>query len=125
MRRMRGVLNIMEKHKNNNLTKFSQELRRQMTKEERHLWYDFLKNCGETFNRQKVFDCYIADFYCAKCNMIIELDGGGHFETKAQENDKIRDKFFEKKGILVLRYTNYQINNNFDGVCEDILEHMK
>ena len=92
-----------------------------MTKEERHLWYDFLKSLPVTVNRQKVIGNYIADFYCASAKLIIEIDGSQHFEEKGKKTDTIRDKYFDKLGIKVKRYSNHDINNNFDGVCEDIL----
>ena len=112
---------------NNNpfLTKFSQELRSNMTKEEKHLWYDFLKKLPQTVNRQKVVGNYILDFYCAESKVAIELDGSQHYEKEAKENDRKRDMFLNEQGIKVLRYTNMDIKSNFDGVCCDILKHLK
>ena len=95
-----------------------------MTKEERHLWYDFLKGLPVTFNRQKVIGNYIADFYCASSKLIIELDGSQHYEEKGVESDKKRDRYFSKLGLQVLRYSNEDIKQNFDGVCEDILNRL-
>ena len=92
-----------------------------MTKEERHLWYDFLKNLPITFNRQKIIGSYIVDFYCADAKLVIELDGGQHFEQEGLLNDKIRDEYLNSQGIRVLRYSNTDINKNFEGVCQDIL----
>ena len=91
-----------------------------MTKEERHLWYDFIKKLPITFNRQKVIGNYIADFYCASAKLIIEIDGSQHYSEEYISKDKERDKFFEENGFTVLRYSNYEINYQFNNVCEDI-----
>ena len=103
------------------LTGYSQDLRKNMTKEERKLWYDFLKPLSLTVNRQKVIGKYIADFYIASAKLAIELDGSQHFEQEGLEKDLERDAYFASKDIRVLRYSNYDINNNFDAVCQDIL----
>ena len=100
---------------------FSQELRKNMTKEERRLWYDFLKNLPVTVHRQKVIGKYIADFYIASAKIIIELDGSQHYEETAQKRDAERDEYFRQNKIKVLRYSNYDINTDFDSVCSDIL----
>ena len=92
-----------------------------MTKEERHLWYDFLKKLTPEVKRQKIIGNYIADFYCPQCKVVIELDGSQHFESDVAARDKERDNYFAERGIKVLRYANNEINNNFDGVCTDIL----
>ena len=78
----------MNERNNAKLTRNAQQLRKAMTKEERHLWYDFLKLLKATFNRQKVIGNYIADFYCAEHKLIIELDGSQHYFTEGQEADK-------------------------------------
>ena len=93
-----------------------------MTKEERHLWYDFLKEQPVTINRQKVIGPYIVDFYCASAGIVIELDGSQHFEDAGIESDKKRDSYLNELGLIVLRYSNTDINENFDGVCEDIMK---
>ena len=114
----------MNKTNNPKLKPYAQKLRREMTKEERHLWYDFLKGLPITVNRQKVFGKYIADFYCSQAKTIIEIDGTQHFETSGISNDIERDIYFSKLGINVLRYSNDDINISFEAVCEDILKHM-
>ena len=111
--------------KNNYLTPYSQSLRKNMTKEERHLWYDFLKSLPYTVHRQKVIGPYIADFYIATIKIVIELDGSQHFDEEGQNRDFVRDRFFGSKKIRVLRYSNYDINNSFDAVCQDILNNIK
>ena len=113
----------MNKNKNSKLTGISKVLRKNMTKEERHLWYDFLKLLPRTVNRQKVIGKYIVDFYCAETKTVIELDGSQHYEELAMQKDRERDKFLLEQGITVLRYSNDEVNLNFDGVCEDILTH--
>ena len=114
----------MNKNNNSDLTKFAQELRTNMTKEEKHLWYDFLKILPYTVNRQKVVEKYILDFYCAEAKIAIELDGSQHFEPDAKKKDVERDRFLREQGIRVLRYTNIDVNSNFDGVCSDILKNI-
>ena len=114
----------MNEKANTKLTKNSQYLRKNMTKEERHLWYDFLKSQTCNFNRQKVIGDYIVDFYCAKEKLVIELDGSQHYEEKGKENDTKRDQYLSSLGITVLRYSNYDINTNFEGVCYDISKHI-
>ncbi len=115
----------MDYHSNKTLTKNAQKLRKMMTKEERRLWYDFLKNFPVTVNRQKVFDGYILDFYCSDANIAIELDGSQHYMTEGQKKDIKRDEYLKQKGITVLRYSNNDVNNDFDGVCRDIEEYLK
>ncbi|WP_026527917.1 endonuclease domain-containing protein [Butyrivibrio sp. VCD2006] len=110
----------MPQNYNPNLKKYSQSLRKNMTKEERHLWYDFLKTLPLTINRQKSIGPYILDFYCAKTKTGIELDGSQHFESSGIQSDKERDQYFKELGIQILRYSNLDINKNFDAVCEDI-----
>ena len=109
---------------NPKLTSNSKALRKNMTKEERHLWYDFLKQLPITINRQKVIGNFIVDFYCASRKLIIELDGSQHFETQGKTKDSQRDEFLNSLGLKVIRYANSDINNNFRGVCEDILNHL-
>lgn len=109
----------------NNLTPLSQKLRNNMTKEERHLWYDFLKHLPVTVKRQEVFGQYIADFYIPACKLIIELDGSQHFSEAGEESDRLRDRYFQKQGITVLRYSNLDIHQNFRGVCADITAHIE
>lgn len=94
-----------------------------MTKEERHLWYDFLKVLPVTVNRQKVIKNYIVDFYIAKYKLVIEVDGSQHYENAGSAKDKKRDYDLNLMGITVLRYSNYDTNFSFDAVCEDILNH--
>ncbi|MBQ9414163.1 MAG: endonuclease domain-containing protein [Clostridia bacterium] len=109
---------------NKNLTPYAKKLRRDMTKEERHLWYDFLKTLPVTINRQKVIGPYIVDFYCANAKLVIELDGSQHYMPEKAVQDKKRDRYLSERGLMVLRYSNLDINQHFTAVCEDILEHL-
>ena len=110
----------MERKHNTKLTCNAKALRKNMTKEERHLWYDFLRSYPVRFLRQKVIDNYIADFYCHEARLIIELDGSQHYEEKGLIKDKIRTEKIESRNLTVIRIPNNEINNNFRGVCEYI-----
>ena len=110
----------MNKTNNKKLTSISQTLRRNMTAEERHLWYDFLKTLPVTVHRQKVIGNYVVDFYCAAIKTVIEIDGSQHYFKKGIESDKERDEYLSRLGIKVLRYSNLDIRRNFKGVCEYI-----
>lgn len=114
----------MNEKANKELTSISKILRKQMTKEERHLWYDFLKNLPVTINRQKVIGKYVVDFYCASAKIVIELDGFQHYEEDAYQKDKERDGYLNSLGIKVLRYSNYDLNRRFEEVCADILKNI-
>ena len=114
----------MNEFNNPKLTGNAKVLRKNMTTEERHLWYDFLKSLPVTFNGQKVVGKYIVDFYCASKKIVIELDGSQHYEEKGMRADKERDAFLNSLGLKVLRYSNFDINKNFDAVCQDILNNM-
>jgi len=98
----------------------AQHLRKNMTKEERHLWYDFLKTYPVQFRRQVPVHCSCADFLCTKAMLIIELDGSQHYETSNQAYDSNRTAVLEKKGYTVIRFTNTDINSRFQSVCESI-----
>ena len=115
----------MDNRRNHKLVENARNLRREMTKEERHLWYDYLRNHPAKFRRQAVFGKYIADFYCAKAKLVIELDGSQHYDFPGKQADGIRDQFLREQGFTVLRYANSDIDKNFRGVCEDILSHLK
>ncbi len=110
----------MDRKHNSNLTPLARNLRKNMTKEERHLWYDFLKNYPVRFLRQKVIDNYIVDFYCHDARLIIELDGSQHYEEKGLVKDKIRTGQINKRDLTVIHIPNKMINENFKGVCEYI-----
>jgi len=110
----------MQSKHNKQLVPLGKQLRREMTKEERHLWYDFLRTHPVRFSRQKVLGKYIADFYSAEAKLIVELDGSQHYENWNEEKDAERTAFLEGYGLSVIRIPNNEVNRNFRGVCEYI-----
>ena len=98
----------------------AQDLRKHMTKEERHLWYDFLKTYPVQFKRQYQIGCYYVDFFCYKARLIIELDGSQHYSPETRAYDKARTDFLQKQGFLVQRFSNLDVMNDFQAVCEAI-----
>ena len=109
---------------NKNLVGNAQELRKNMTPEEKQLWYQFLKKLPLTVNRQKNIGDYIVDFFIARKRLAIEIDGRQHLLPEHKTADRIRDDYLKSLGITVLRYDNRSINNNFNAVCNDILKHL-
>ncbi len=103
----------------------ARKLRKEMTPWERKLWYCFLKTYPVRFQRQKTIENYIVDFYCAKAGLILELDGGGHYNPEAEEKDRIRTEKLEQNGLKVIRFCNLDIDKNFYGVCTVIDEEVK
>ena len=99
-------------------------LRKNMTKEERHLWYDFLKALPLMVHRQKVIGKYIVDFYIAERKIVIELDGSQHYEAQGQMADQVRDAYLKSLGMSILRYSNADVNYRFEEVCSDIWNHL-
>ena len=99
-------------------------LRKNMTPQERHLWYDFLKKISVPVKRQAMIDKYIVDFYIPSAKLVIELDGSQHFEEPGLEKDKERDRTLRIMGLQVVRYMNPDIDDNFSGVCKDILNRI-
>ena len=96
----------------------AKELRKNMTPWERKLWYEFLRSYPVRFQRQKAIGNYIVDFYCAKAQLVVELDGSGHYQNNQQVADAERTTILEKMGLKVIRICNLDINRNFRGVCE-------
>ncbi len=107
---------MLAKH-NKQLVPLAKQLRKEMTKEERHLWYDFLRTHPARFSRQKVLGKYIADFYSAQAKLVIELDGSQHFEEGSMQKDAERTAFLSGYGLRVIRIPNNEVNGNFAGVC--------
>ena len=95
-------------------------LRKNATPQENHLWYDFLSNYEIRFQRQKAIDNFIADFYCHRAKLIIEIDGSQHYSEEGRQKDDFRTEILENYDLKVIRFTNRQINTNFQGVCEYI-----
>ena len=115
---------IMYKH-NKSMVSNAKALRKNMTKEERHLWYDFLRDYPVNFTRQKIIGPYIVDFYCPKANLVIELDGSQHYEDETIRKDAERTAFLEQFHLTVLRFPNNAVNGNFEGVCTAIHLHVQ
>ena len=109
---------------NGNLIENAKALRKNGTKQERHLWYDFLVKLPVTVHRQKVIGNYIVDFYIADPQIVIELDGNQHVEGDQLLKDRKRDYDLQTLGCQVLRYANYRVNKEFEYVCQDIWDHM-
>ena len=107
----------MSKPNNAIIKQYARMLRNQMTKEERHLWYDFLKPYPVRFLRQYIVDRYIVDFYCPSAKLVIEVDGSQHYESEGLVHDKIRTETLNQYGLTVLRFTNRQVNREFENVC--------
>ena len=107
----------MDYKHNKSLVPNARNLRKNMTKEERHLWYDFLRAYPVKFLRQKIIGKYIVDFYCAEAKLIIKLDGSQHYEQHGIEKDEMRTVFLEQCELRVLRIPNNAVNQNFRGVC--------
>ena len=110
----------MQSKHNKQLVPLAKRLRKEMTKEERHLWYDFLRTHPVRFSRQKVLGKYIADFYSAEAKLVIELDGSQHYEDSNVVKDAERSAFLEGYGLTIIRIPNNEIARNFRGVCEYI-----
>ena len=99
---------------------FAQELRRNMTAEEKHLWYEFLKAYPVQFRGQKPIGNYIADFFCSQALLVVEIDGGQHFTDQGQIYDQERSYYMQRKGLYVLRFSNHEVNTQFNAVCMKI-----
>ena len=115
----------MQSKHNKQLVPLAKQLRKEMTKEERHLWFDFLRFYSVRFSRQKILGNYIVDFYSAKAKLVIELGGSQHYEDRNVEKDAARTAFLEGYGLKVIRIPNNEVNRNFRGVCEHIDEVVK
>ena len=112
--------NSMNRKHNSELTANAKKLRKEMTKEERHLWYDFLRNYPVRFLRQKIIDHYIVDFYFHDARLVIELDGSQHYEPSQQAADSERTQHLQNRNLYVIRIPNNEVPGNFRGVCEYI-----
>ena len=116
-------------HHNSKLTSRAQTLRKNMTKEERRLWYEYLNRYPYRFRRQVAFGNYILDFYCSAAKLAVELDGSGHYEPEGQLYDEKRTAYLNSIGIHVLRFSNLDILKNLDGVCQvidmTVMEHIR
>lgn len=114
-----GGIVMIRKH-NKKLVSTAKTLRKNMTKEEKRIWYDFLRSYPVRFIRQKIIGKYIVDFYCAKAKIVIELDGSGHYTEESISYDAQRTQFLNAFGLQVVRIPNSEVFDNFFGVCEYI-----
>ena len=111
--------------RNLNLSDRAKDLRKNMTKQEKHLWYDFLSKHEVRWYKQRVIDNYIVDFYCSRAKLVIELDGSQHYTKDGTEYDNERTNVLREYGIEVIRFSNNEIDTCFDGVCLKIEEIVK
>ena len=105
---------------NSSLKEKAQELRREMTEQENKLWYDYLRYHAIQLRRQKQFGRYIVDFYCSSAKLVVELDGSQHYTQEGIIHDRNRTAYLESLGLYVLRFTNKEVENEFDAVCARI-----
>ena len=102
------------------LVEAARMLRKDMTPQEKHLWFDFLRHYPVKIYKQKIINDFIADFYCAKAMLIIELDGSQHYTEDGLAHDAERTNILNALGFLVIRFSNAEIDNNFSSVCNQI-----
>ncbi len=95
-------------------------MRKTMTPWERKLWFDVLKNLPQKFTKQKKIGNYIADFYCAKAKLVVELDGSQHYDKENILKDKERTNYFNSLGIKVVRYSNRDVDNHTEAIAQDL-----
>ena len=105
---------------NSKMKETARSLRKNMTRQDKHLWYDFLRDYPVKWYRQRSVDRFIVDFFCFKARLVIELDGSQHYTEDGMEYDSIRTDILEKYNLEVLRFTNLEVDENFRGVCETI-----
>lgn len=105
---------------NGKIIPIAKSLRKRATRQEKHLWYDFLSGYEVRFQRQKVIGNYIADFYCHKAKLVVEVDGSQHYTLAGETADEFRTEILEEYGLKVIRITNRQVNEKFKEVCEYI-----
>ena len=108
---------IMRNHK---LLDNARKLRREMTSQEKHLWYDYLRYYPVKIYKQRIIDNFIVDFYCAKARLVIELDGSQHYTPDGKHYDGLRTDVIEKYKLKVIRFSNGDVDNKFAGVCSVI-----
>ena len=111
--------------KNNKLLSIAKILRRNMTRQEKHLWYDFLRYYPVKIYKQRIIDNFIADFYCHSARLVIEIDGSQHYTEQGKIYDEARTEILEKYGLYVLRFSNKDIDESFEGICHIIDKTIK
>ena len=107
-------------YRNFKLRDTSRMLRKNMTKQEKRLWYDYMAKHTVRWYKQRIIDNFIVDVYCSKAKLVVELDGSQHFTEQGEAYDKERTAILESYGIKVVRFSNYDVDSNFEGVCLEI-----
>jgi len=116
-----GAIPLMpDRPYNATLTQRARELRKNATKQENRLWYEYLRDFRPRFTRQRIVGSYILDFYCGSVKLAVELDGSQHYEAEKMAYDRARTRFLGSLGIKVMRFTNIDIDSSFEGVCNTI-----
>ena len=115
----------MTEMENDRILNTARMLRRNLTDQERHLWYDFLQKYPVKIYKQKIIDNYIVDFYCHRAKLVIELDGSQHYTARGKECDEKRTAALEKHGLSVLRFSNKDVDERFEQVCYIIDQRIK
>ena len=110
---------------NGKMLEAARNLRKNMTPQERHLWYDFLKSYQVKIYKQRPLSSYIVDFYCPRARLVIEIDGSQHYTVDGKEYDENRTTVLNELGLEVIRISNYDIDTNFEGVCSFIDKAIK
>lgn len=103
---------------NKKIIPYAKELRKNMTPQEKKMWYKFLSKYPIRFQRQKAIDNYIVDFYCHEARLAIELDGSQHQSRNGKIADNLRTDILRDSGVRVLRFSNEAVDNNFNRICE-------
>ena len=111
----------MKHTRNEFLVSNARALRKNMTRQERMLWFQFLRYCKPRFRRQEIIGNYIADFFCHAAKLVVEIDGSQHYEPEDRNKDNIRSEYFHKEGLKILRFSNADVDKRFDSVCQAVL----
>jgi len=111
---------IMNNNRNFHLQERAKELRKNMTPQEKHLWYDYLSKHTKRWYRQRIIDNYIVDFYCSTAKLVVEIDGPQHYSEDGIEYDARRTEILNLHGLRVLRFSNHEVDAHFDDVCKAI-----
>ena len=106
--------------KNSNMLSRARELRRDMTPQESKLWYQFLRRYPVKIYKQRIIESFIADFYCSRAQLVIELDGAQHTTEQGRQYDSERSSIFSQYGLEVIRFSNHEVDFQFEAVCERI-----
>jgi len=119
------VRNSVPVLKNNKMLDRARELRREMTPQERRVWYAFLREYPVKIYKQRIIESFVVDFYCAKAKLVIEIDGSQHYTEQGMEYDAERSTVLAKYGLEVLRFSNADVDRRFQAVCEMIDQTIK